>query len=100
MSIPLPDMLRSLRAREYQQKLTPPRQRLALSAWAFLARRPRLYHFAWGLAARVLGNFGRGKGRFRSLPLAGGWTRARDLPAPTGESFTSAWRRRRGGTGS
>ena len=96
MSIPLPDMLRRLRAREYQQKLTPPRQRAALAAWSFVARRPRLYHFCYGLAARVLANFGRGRGRFRWLPLAGGWTHGRDLPAPTGESFTSQWRRRRG----
>ena len=97
MSIPLPEMLRSLRAREFQQGITPPRQRIALRAWAFLARRPRLYHLVCDLAARVLGSLGRGKGRFSSLPLAGGWTRGRDLPAPAGESFTAAWRRRRGG---
>ena len=30
----------------------------------------------------------------RRLPLAGGWTRARDLPAPGGQTFMSAWRRR------
>ena len=97
MSIPLPEMLRKLRARQFEQKLTPPRQRFGLVAWAWLARRPRLYHFVYGMAARVLANFGRAKGHFRSLPLAGGWTRARDMPAPTGESFTSQWRRRRGG---
>jgi hypothetical protein len=31
---------------------------------------------------RALGLLARGKGTFRSLPLAGGWTKGRDLPAP------------------
>jgi L-lactate dehydrogenase complex protein LldF len=29
-----------------------------------------------------MGWFGRGRGRFRSLPLAAGWTDMRDMPAP------------------
>ena len=36
----------------------------------------------------------RGRGRFSHLPLAGGWTQARDLPAPQGRSFQSLWRDR------
>ena len=34
---------------------------------------------------RVLGLLGRFRGRFRRLPLAGGWTATRDLPAPAGD---------------
>ncbi len=36
---------------------------------------------------RALGNLGRERGRFRSLPLAGGWTNHRDMPAPEGATF-------------
>ena len=38
---------------------------------------------------------GRRKGRFRSLPMVGGWTDTRDLPAPQGKTFHMAWRKRR-----
>ena len=40
--------------------------------------RPALYHALAEIAARGLGWFGRGRGRFRHLPLAAGWTKARD----------------------
>ena len=96
MSIPLPELLRKLRAREYEQRITPPRQRAGLAAWAFLARRPALYRFVFDNVARVLGFLGRRRGRFRWLPLAAGWTDTRDMPAPAGESFHTAWRKRRG----
>ena len=33
-------------------------------------------------AAAALGLVGRGRGAVRYLPLAGGWTEGRDLPAP------------------
>jgi L-lactate dehydrogenase complex protein LldF len=35
----------------------------------------------------TLYKFGRLKGRFRSVPLAGGWTKHRDFPAPQGKTF-------------
>jgi len=95
MGIPLPDLLRTLRMRAHEERLTPPRARIGLGAWAWLARRPRLYRAVVDLGIRVLGLAGRRRGRFRRLPLAGGWTGARDLPAPQGETFQSAWRRRR-----
>ncbi len=96
MSIPLPDMLRRLRARAWEQHLIPKPSRLALAAWREAAKRPRLYNALARGAIRVLGWLGRGRGRFRRLPLAGGWTRARDLPAPEGETFQAAWARLRG----
>lgn len=94
MSIPLPRMLRELRMREFERRLTPPRTRWALAAWVYLARRPRLYRALTGVAVRLLGRAGRYRGAFRRLPLAGGWTAARDMPAPEGETFHQIWRRR------
>ena len=63
-----------------------------LAFWAFFARRPWLYGFATDLAARALAFVGRAHGRFRWLPLAGGWTDQRDFPAPQGATFQAQWR--------
>ena len=93
MNIPLPRMLRALRVHEFEERLTPLRMRWGLGVWAFLAKRPWLYRTASAAAIRVLGALGRKRGRFRYLPLAGGWTRARDMPAPGLRTFQSAWRR-------
>jgi L-lactate dehydrogenase complex protein LldF len=94
MKIPLPKMMRHWREREYEKKLSPAAYRTGLSLWAFFARRPALYHALTGVATRVLGWAGKRHGRFRSLPLASGWTRVRDMPAPEGRSFQSLWAER------
>jgi L-lactate dehydrogenase complex protein LldF len=94
VEIPLTDLLRRLRSRGFEAGLLAPRQRLGLRAWAVLARRPRLYAWATAAGGRVLGALAGRRGRFARLPLAGGWTAGRDLPAPARESFQAAWRRR------
>lgn len=100
MKIPLPRMMRHWREREFEKHLPPPAYRAGLALWAFAARHPALYRLLADIAARLLGTLGAARGRFRALPLAGGWTRTRDLPAPQGRSFQSLWaeRRRQGGT--
>jgi L-lactate dehydrogenase complex protein LldF len=95
MRIPLPKMLRHWREREFERHLTPSRYRTGMALWGFLARHPRLYRLGTGLAARFLGALGRRRGAFRSLPLAGGWTAYRDMPAPEGPSFHQLWAQRR-----
>lgn len=97
MQIPLPEMLRKLREREFADGLTPRVARMGLKAWSFLARRPRLYGMVTRVGVKALALVARGKGRLRWLPLAGAWTAARDLPAPAGETFQQAWKRRRRG---
>ncbi|PSJ57515.1 LutB/LldF family L-lactate oxidation iron-sulfur protein [Kumtagia ephedrae] len=87
MKIPLPKMMRHWREREFERGLNPAVQRSGLKLWAFFARRPRLYGAVTGLVAPLLSAFGRRKGRFTKLPLAGGWTEFRDLPAPQGRTF-------------
>src|SRR5215468_1271968 len=73
--IPLPGMMRHWREREFERRLSPAPVRYGLGFWAFFASRPALYRLATGLAARAMHLAGRGKGRFSSLPFAGGWTR-------------------------
>ena len=99
MRIPLPKMMRHWREREFERHLTPRAVRAGLGLWAFLASRPALYHLLTGWAARLLALLAGREGRLRSLPLAGGWTRVRDLPAPQGRTFHALWaeRQRRAG---
>jgi L-lactate dehydrogenase complex protein LldF len=97
VKIPLPKMMRHWREREYAKKLSTPVYRSGLSAWAWVARRPALYHAFAELASRALGWAGGRRGRFRTLPLAKGWTRVRDMPAPEGRSFHSLWSQRQKG---
>jgi L-lactate dehydrogenase complex protein LldF len=94
MKIPLPKMMRHWREREFERHLSPATYRYGLGLWAFFAKRPRLYQRATSVAMRMLGNLGWRKGRFRFLPLAGGWTKYRDLPAPEGKTFQEMWSER------
>jgi len=91
VKIPLPRMMRHWREREFAWKLSPPVYRSGLRLWAWVAQRAALYHALAGIASRVLGWAGIHRGRFRSLPLASGWTAVRDMPAPQGRSFQSLW---------
>ena len=95
MHIPLPHMMRAWREREFERHLTATPQRAGLALWAFVARRPALYRVMTGLAMRALGWAGRGKGRFKHLPFAAGWTATRDFPAPEGATFQAQWKARR-----
>lgn len=97
VKIPLPDLLRKLREKQFDRGLRPWYERAALMAWGWAARNPSLYRFSAGVAARVLKIAGGDKGRIRSLPLAGGWTDHRDLPAPSGKTFMEQYAARRSG---
>ena len=91
MRIPLPKMMRHWREREFEKHLSPATVRQGLSLWRFFATRPALYQFATGMAARVLRAMAGSKGRLSRLPLAGGWTKYRDFPAPEGKTFQQLW---------
>ena len=93
VKIPLPKLMRHWREREVERHLTPAATRFNMAAWAWFAKRPGAYRFATRIAAWTLGLMGRKKGKFRSLPLAGGWTEGRDLPAPEGETFFARYAR-------
>ncbi|MCP4380467.1 MAG: iron-sulfur cluster-binding protein [Hyphomicrobiales bacterium] len=92
MRIPLPNMMRHWREKEFERHLSPVAVRSGVGVWAFFAKRPRLYQWATRVAMRVLANRAFGRGRLKSLPFASGWTRYRDFPAPEGQTFQQRWR--------
>jgi L-lactate dehydrogenase complex protein LldF len=94
VQIPLPKLMRHWREREFERHLQPATQRWGLALWAVFARRPQAYRFATRVAMRVLKLLSFGLGRFRWLPLASGWTKYRDFPAPEGATFQAQWQRR------
>ena len=91
MRIPLPKMMRHWREREFEKHLSPGSVRWGLSLWRFFATRPRLYQAVTGTAARAMALLAGTKGRLSRLPLAGGWTRHREFPAPQGKTFQALW---------
>ena len=87
VKIPLPDLMRKLRERQFDMKLRPFGERFAISVWGFFVQRPSLYAFATRLGARFAAMLG-GKGKLiHSLPGIDGWTDGRDMPAPEGKTF-------------
>ncbi|MBN9020557.1 MAG: LUD domain-containing protein, partial [Rhizobiales bacterium] len=95
MRIPLPKMMRYWRDREFERHLSPTTIRWGIGFWAFFARHPWLYRLGTRFAARALANRAIDRGRFKSLPLAGGWTKHRDFPAPEGQTFMEQWAKRK-----
>ncbi|KVC95918.1 (Fe-S)-binding protein [Burkholderia ubonensis] len=87
VGIPLSHLLRTLREKQAERRLRPWRERVALAAWGFVARRPTLYALTTKLAVRILERLGGGGGMLRRLPMMGGWMETRDLPVPTGRTF-------------
>lgn len=82
MSIPLPSLLRSHRQTTFEKQLVSPASRYGIKLWALAASRPKLYRMVTRTVASILNRLGRRRGRFKKMPLAGGWTGSRDLPAP------------------
>ncbi|MDE8342398.1 MAG: LUD domain-containing protein, partial [Acidocella sp.] len=87
VKIPLPNLMRHWREREFERHLQPVSMRYGLGVWAWFAKRPGLYRLGTRAAAVGLGWLGRKRGFFGKLPLASGWTAGRDFPAPEGDTF-------------
>jgi L-lactate dehydrogenase complex protein LldF len=95
MDIPLPDMMRSWRERDFARGNAPLPERLLLKLWAYAAKRPRLYRALAGRIAAFLARRGATRGALNRVPLLKAWTATRDLPAPQGKTFHSLYARAR-----
>ena len=95
VKIPLTDLMRELRAQQFQRHLRSWSEWFGVRLWGWIARHPTLYGLGTGLAARVLAWFGGSQRRLRRFPGASEWTRTRDLPAPAGRTFRELYRQRR-----
>jgi L-lactate dehydrogenase complex protein LldF len=87
VKIPLPDLMRKLRERQFEQRLKPWRERLGLGMWGWIAQQPALYAMAARIGARALAWMGGAGKLIHNLPFGGGWTGGRDLPAAEGRTF-------------
>jgi L-lactate dehydrogenase complex protein LldF len=87
VKIPLPELMRKLREKQFEQGLRPWGERLGLRLWTWAALRPGVYRALSKFGARLLSWMGGEKKRISSLPLGGEWTDHRDMPAPQGRTF-------------
>jgi L-lactate dehydrogenase complex protein LldF len=94
VKIPLPDLLRKLREKQWERGLRPWYEKVGMALWGFAARRPGLYDVGSRVAVRLLRLMGGDAKRIRSLPV-GGWTVSRDFPAPSGRTFRELYRERK-----
>lgn len=92
MRIPLPKLMRNLRAKQTEQKITPLKQRVLLALWSSLASRPRFYRFVTGMMTGALARMAGPKRVFTWLPFLGDWVQSRDFVAPEGGSFFDRYR--------
>ena len=94
VKIPLPELLRKLREKQFDRNLRPWAERTALRAWSYVASRPRLYATVSALGVRILRWMGDRRGMIKRLPGASGWTDGRDMPAPEGRTFRALYAHR------
>ncbi len=95
VKIPLPDLLRKLREKQFEQDLRPWHERAGLKLWTWLALRPRLYGWVARMGVRVLHALAGANGMIRTLPLGSAWTLDRDMPAPAGRTFRELYAQRK-----
>jgi L-lactate dehydrogenase complex protein LldF len=94
VKIPLPTLLRGWRDRSWREGLEPRSVRRALWAWKFVATRPALYRAVSAFAVLGMQLFAK-RGWIESMPLAGGWTAHRGLPAPASSTFMQQYQARK-----
>ena len=66
-----------------------------VDAGAWFALRPTLYGVFSGWGVAMLRRLAGADGMIHKLPLGGGWTDERDMPAPAGRTFRALYRQRR-----
>jgi len=92
VKIPLPDLMRKLREKQFERGLKPWPEKLGLALWGWAAQHPVLYSMLSRIGARVLAWMGGAGKLIHHLPLGGGWTGGRDMPAPQGKTFRELYK--------
>ncbi|MGZ5882895.1 MAG: 4Fe-4S dicluster domain-containing protein, partial [Burkholderiaceae bacterium] len=95
VKIPLPDLLRKLREKQFAGGMRPTTEYIGFYIWAYFAKRPRLYRWATRTVAHLLSIMSGSRKSIKRLPFAGGWTRTRDMPRPTGKTFIELYKKRK-----
>ena len=98
VKIPLPDLMRKLREKQFDRRLRPFGERAAISLWSFAVTRPGLYALLTKIAARVASWMGGKEKLIHRLPGLDGWTHGRDMPAPEGRTFRELYKQKILGT--
>jgi L-lactate dehydrogenase complex protein LldF len=94
VKIPLPDLMRKLREKQFDTRQRPWSERAALALWSFTVQRPRLYAMLSKVGARVASWMGGRDKLIHRLPGIDGWTSGRDMPAPEGRTFRELYKKR------
>jgi L-lactate dehydrogenase complex protein LldF len=94
MNIPLPKLIRYQRRKAFERRLSGRLGRWGLALWVAVAARPALYRTFLSVLLFCVSLLRPRCTRFRWLPLASGWTKHRDLPAPATKSFFQIWKSR------
>jgi L-lactate dehydrogenase complex protein LldF len=94
VKIPLPDLMRKLREKQFDLRLRPWSERMAVKAWGFAAKRPKFYAFMSRLGVRFGALLGGKEKLIHRLPGLDGWTDGRDMPAPQGRTFRELYKER------
>jgi L-lactate dehydrogenase complex protein LldF len=94
VKIPLPDLQRKLREKEFERRLRPWHETAGLKLWSWFAQRPALYGVFSGWGVALLRRLAGPDGMIHKLPMGGGWTDERDMPAPAGRTFRAMYRQR------
>jgi len=87
VKIPLPDLMRKLREKQFERGLRPWYENFALELWGWAAGRPTLYALLSRIGVRILTWMGGSDKLIHHLPFGRGWTAGRDMPAPQGKTF-------------
>ncbi|MGZ5111110.1 MAG: LutB/LldF family L-lactate oxidation iron-sulfur protein [Usitatibacter sp.] len=95
VKIPLPDLMRKLRERQFDNDLRPWPERIAIRAWSYAVQRPRLYALLARIGVRVGSWMGGREKLIHWMPGLDGWTKGRDMPAPTGKTFMEMYKERK-----
>lgn len=91
VKIPLPNLLRKLRVRQFKAGLGSQVARKNLWLWKQLVTRPKTYQFLSNMAMPLLKLVAGRKANIHYFPLLGAWLKHRDLPAPQGQTFQAQW---------